>query len=296
MSHYSIKDLEQLSGIKAHTIRMWEKRYSIIEPKRTPTNIRYYSDQDLKKILNISILNKSGIRVSEIARLNTEQIRDKIVHLTNNPKNIKGHIEGLVVAMIDMDEGRFEKLLSRLILQNGFRKTVMQVIFPFLEKIGVLWQTGSINPAQEHFVTNIIRRKFIVAIDSQTLPDAPIEKIFLLFLHEKELHELTLLFFNYVLRRKGFKVIYLGAQVPLDDVVQVAKIKKADYLFTSFITHLSEKEFSGYINKLTNEFSDKLIFITGNQVINHGEKFPDNIRIISSSADVEEITDIEQLV
>lgn len=294
MARYSIKDLEQLSGIKAHTIRMWEKRYEIVKPSRTDTNIRYYTDEDLKRILNISILNKSGIRVSSIARLTQDEIRDKVVHLSNNPRNLDSQIENMVVAMLELDEAKFEKLLSRLILQNGFRRTVAEVIFPFLSKIGLLWQTGSINPAQEHFVSNIIRRKFIVAIDSQSMPDVPIQKKFVLFLHENEFHELSLLFYNYVLRRKGCKVIYLGQMVPLEDLIQVVKIKSADFVLTSFITQLPDKEFEKKINALSEALPDKTIFITGFQVKNYTKPLPDNIARIENYKEIEALVEKEQ--
>ncbi|MFW5872602.1 MAG: MerR family transcriptional regulator [bacterium] len=287
MAEYSIRDLEQLTGIKAHTIRIWEKRYNIIKPERTKTNIRYYTDQDLKRILNISILNKSGMKVSDIAKLDKEQSRDKIVHLSNNPKDRAFQIENLMLSMIDLDEQKFEKNLSRLILQNGFRKTVMEIIFPFLEKIGVLWQTGAINSGQEHFVSNIIRRKFIIAIDSQTVPEIPLNKNFLLFLPEGEFHELSLLFYSYVLRRTGYSVTYLGQSVPFQDLLEITKIKKIDYLFTSMVTSMLKKDFENFINKLSTTFHDKIIFLTGRQLKENMDfNIPVNIKVITSNQDL----------
>jgi DNA-binding transcriptional MerR regulator len=165
MGKYSIKELEQLSGIKAHTIRIWEKRHKLIEPQRTDTNIRFYSDEDLKKIINVSLLNNNGVKISKIAGMSFEDMTKKILEMSESKSEATVFIDQLVIAMVDMEEDRFEKILSTLILRFGFERSVIEVIYPFLEKIGVLWQTKNINPAQEHFISNLIRQKIIVAID-----------------------------------------------------------------------------------------------------------------------------------
>ena len=153
MSTYSIKDLEQISGIKAHTIRIWEKRYNIVSPLRTNTNIRFYTDGDLKRLLNVSILNRNGFKISNIVRLSKEEILRSVMETSISYMNFESQIENLVIAMIDMDEIKFEKTLSNSILKLGFEETVSNIIFPFLEKTGILWQIGTINPAQEHFIS-----------------------------------------------------------------------------------------------------------------------------------------------
>ncbi|HYG20395.1 MAG TPA: MerR family transcriptional regulator, partial [Ohtaekwangia sp.] len=169
MGKYSIKELEQLSGIKAHTIRIWEKRHKLVKPSRTPTNIRFYSDADLKKIINVSLLNSQGMKISRIATLTPEEINQKVLALSETTSDAAIHMDQMVVTMIDLDEASFERVLSNLILRYGFEKSITDIVFPFLEKIGVLWQTQNITPAHEHFISNLIRQKIIVAIDSLSL-------------------------------------------------------------------------------------------------------------------------------
>ena len=167
MSRYSIKDLEQLSGIKAHTVRVWEQRYKLLNPKRTETNIRYYDDHDLKLILNVALLNDNGIKISKIAKMSVEEMKAEVLHLTERSFAYDDQIHSLVLAMIEFNEERFEKIIATNILKIGFEQTMLNVIYPFLSKIGILWQTGSIHPGQEHFISNLVRQKLIVAIDGK---------------------------------------------------------------------------------------------------------------------------------
>ncbi|MEX0883706.1 MAG: MerR family transcriptional regulator, partial [Cyclobacteriaceae bacterium] len=204
MKYYSIKDLEQLSGIKAHTLRIWEQRYKILKPKRTETNIRYYDDDDLKLILNVALLNDNGFKISKIAKLNMEDIKSEILKLTERSFKFDDQIHALIIAMVELDEERFEKIISTNILKIGFELTMINIIYPFLSKIGILWQTGSIHPGQEHFISNLVRQKLIVAIDGQMYTGGG--KKFLLFLPEGELHEISLLFSSYLLKSNGHKV------------------------------------------------------------------------------------------
>ncbi|MBY0433434.1 MAG: MerR family transcriptional regulator, partial [Cyclobacteriaceae bacterium] len=209
MGKYSIKELEKLSGIKAHTIRIWEKRHRIILPERTDTNIRYYSDDDLKKIINISLLNNNGVKISKIANLSTDELVKQVHVLSENKSNTDIHIDQLVVAMIDMEEENFEKILAGLIIRYGFEKTIIEIVYPFLEKIGILWHTGNITPAQEHFISHLVRQKIIVAIDSLALAPKTSTRV-VLFLPDEELHELGLLFHHYLVKKAGFRTYYLG--------------------------------------------------------------------------------------
>ncbi len=266
MTRYSINDLEKLSGIKAHTIRIWEKRYHIIEPKRTDTNIRYYHDCDLKKLLNISTLNRHGFKISAIARMDEQEIHDKVMEITGTNGDHETTINNLVVAMIGFNEDAFEKILNTSILQLGFEKCVTHILYPFLEKVGVLWIIGTINPAQEHFITYLIRQKLIIAIDGQPKPSSPDARTFLLYLPENELHELGLLFYSFLLKKNGFKVIYLGQSVPFNNLLEVVKVRHTDYLFTYLIAAMSQRKLPEYIRKLGEAFPDKKIFVTGNQM------------------------------
>ena len=288
MSRYSIRELEKLSGIKAHTIRIWEKRYNIIHPKRTETNIRYYSNDDLKKLLNITILNRQGWKISEIAKLDSDELTKKVMNFTYNSKDLESQIEKLVIAMVDLDEAKFDQIISNAIMHDGFEQTIIKLIFPFFKKIGLLWQTGSINPAQEHFVSNLFRQKLMVAIDNLMIPDKKNAKKFILFLPEDEFHELGLLFYNYLIKKSGNSVIYLGSSVPFFDLQETAKVIQPNYLFTSITTTFSDKEMVQYVNNLSENFPKQTIFITGIKIHEVDFDLPVNIETISSPLEFNE--------
>ncbi|MDR4987587.1 MAG: MerR family transcriptional regulator [Bacteroidales bacterium] len=282
MINYSINELEKLTGIKAHTIRMWEKRYHVFSPQRTETNIRYYNDDDLKKLLNISTLNRHGIKISKIATMNEETIREKVMDLSGATGNNESLINNLIVSMIEFSEESFEHILNSSILKLGFERTVTEVLYPFLEKIGVLWQTGSVNPAQEHFITNLIRQKLIIAIDGQAAKTRADAKTFLLFLPEQEFHELGLLFYTFLLKKNGHRVVYLGQSVPFEDLQEVVKVRNSDYLFTYFVAALRQEDIPAYLRQLSTAFPKKTIFITGIQVQYTTLELPENIVVIKN--------------
>lgn len=282
MAKYSIKDLERLSGIKAHTIRIWEKRYGLLEPFRTDTNIRYYSDDDLKKILNISLLNRHGIKISHIAGLRQEQLAEKVMLSTKDSADYNALIDQIIISMVELDEQKFEKVLSRAILQIGFEETILKVIYPLLDRIGILWMTGAINPAQEHFISNLVRQKLIIAIDELIIHPHTDPKRFLMFLPEGELHELGLLFFSYLIRKRGHEVTYFGQWVPMNDLVEASTVIQFYYLFTSIISLYSGSELISYLENLSAKFPDKPIFATGHQVIRSKGPFPKNVQKVDS--------------
>jgi len=296
VSTYSIKDLEQLSGIKAHTLRIWEQRYNLLSPKRTETNIRYYDDQDLKLILNVSLLNDNGFKISKIASMKMEEIRDEVLKLSEKNLTHDDQIHTLTICMIEMDEERFEKVLSTNIIKLGFEQTMLNIIYPFMTKIGVLWQTGAINPAQEHFISNLVRQKLIVAIDGQVGYNSG--KKFLLFLPEGELHEISILFANYLIRSKGHKVIYLGQSTPQSDLESVYNIHHPEYLLTVITNSPSGENVQTYLNSLSNKFPESQIIVSGMQVIGQDFTFPSNVRQMMYIRDIkdllEEIHEIAQ--
>lgn len=263
MAQYSIKDLERLSGIKAHTIRIWEKRYGLIEPKRTDTNIRMYCDEELKKLLNISTLNRHGIKISKIAQLTSNEVSEEVNKILEKPDDNGGKIESLTVAMIELDEDKFEKVLAKTIIQLGFENTVMEVLYPFFNRVGTMWQTGAINVAQEHFISNLIRLKMFAAIDNQIVSKTESTKQFLLFLPEGELHELGLLFYTYILKKRGHIVTYLGQSLPVNDLISVASAKKYDFFVTAFVASCDELKAVDYINVFSKEINVKSIVVTG---------------------------------
>ncbi|MBV2245823.1 MAG: MerR family transcriptional regulator [Lentimicrobium sp.] len=266
MVKYSIKDLEKLTGIKAHTIRIWEKRYGLISPERTSTNIRFYSDRDLRKLLNVSILNRNGLKISNIVTMDADEIHERIMDISEAAYDSNNQIEHLILAMIEFDELRFEKVLSSTIIKMGFDETVTKVLYPFFDKVGVLWQVGTIYPAQEHFVSYLIRQKLSIAIDAQSLQTNHEAKTFLMWLPSNEWHELGLLFYNYLIRKNGFKSIYLGQSVPFEDIQAVVQKQNIDYFFTSVTTPLPQKKYEEFVEQIAHTFPNKTIFVSGYQV------------------------------
>lgn len=294
MSTYSIKDLEQLSGIKAHTLRIWEQRYDLIRPKRTDTNIRYYDDDNLKLILNVALLNDNGYKISKIASMDMEEIRAEVMKLTDRTLTHDDQIHALTICMIEMDEDRFDKVLSTNILKLGFEQTMMNIVYPFMSKIGVLWQTGAINPAHEHFISNLVRQKLIVAIDGQVVNGDG--KKFLLYLPEGELHEISLLFASYLIKTKGNKVIYLGQNTPHDDLMTVYNIHQPDYLMTVITTSPTSEHAQEYLNLLASNFSKTQILVTGYQVIGQDLVMPPNVKLMNYIRDIKVLLDEVNLV
>ncbi|MEN7548477.1 MerR family transcriptional regulator [Rapidithrix thailandica] len=281
MTGYSIKDLEHLTGIKAHTIRIWEQRYNIIQPQRTDSNIRYYDSSDLKLMLNIALLNNNGFKISKIAKMSKEEIWQKVKDILDNNEGYQDQINALITAMIEINEAQFEKILSTNILQLGFEDTMVHIIYPFLIKVGFLWQTDVINPAHEHFISNLIRQKLIVAIDAQLTADQEKRKKYMLFLPEGELHELSLLFATYLIKSRGNQVIYLGQSLPLDDLETAYHTHQPDYLLTVLTSHPNVEKAGSYLEKLSKTFPEASIFISGYQVVGQDLDIPENMLIIT---------------
>jgi len=287
MNSFTIKDLENLSGIKAHTIRIWEQRYDFLKPQRTTTNIRYYSNDELKTVLNFALLNKYGFKMSQLNKMMPQEIRKQILSLSDSRAIQERIINDLVQEMVDLDMETFEKIITDHIAAKGIERTVIQVLFPFLEKIGILWQTGHINPAQEHLVTNIVRQKLIVAIET-TVSHVKLDKTFLLFLPEGEHHELGLLFIYYLLKSRGAGTIYLGANVPLKDAEFVVKLKKPDIVFIHLTATASGFNFERFLHDLQQRFSGINTVISGHLTQSYHRKLPQSIHFKQSLAEVME--------
>ncbi len=290
MSTYSIRDLEQLSGIKAHTLRIWEQRYTILTPDRTDTNIRTYGDEDLKRVLNISLLKDHGYKISEIAKFSTDELNREVVKISERQLSNPDQIQALTIAMLDLNEDRFEKIISTNILQAGFENTMINIIYPFLSRIGTLWVTGSIGPAQEHFITNLIRQKIIVAIDSQTSQPTSSGKTYILFLPEGEFHEISLLFAHFIIRSRCNKVVYLGQSLPFSELVFAHKLHQPDCIFSVLTTVPSNHEVQPFVNRLASAFPDTQILLTGYQVVGQDITSPDNTTIINQISELMRIS------
>lgn len=281
MGKYSIKDLEKISGIKAHTIRMWERRYGLIEPQRTETNIRFYSDCDLKRLLNVSILNHNGIKISHIAGLTDAEIKNRVLDLSIDGRSSSVQIESLMVAMLELDETKFLNGLSSSIIKQGFEVSVETVLFPFLERIGVLWQAGTINPAQEHFISNLIRQKLFVAIDNEMQSPVQNGPRIIMFLSEHEQHEIGLLFYNLLARKEGMNVVYLGAGVPLEDLSLVHRLRPADVFMTSFITAMDKQEMEDLLREYHKRFPDIPFYLSGLQMELLQPELPEGFTVVN---------------
>lgn len=243
MKLYQIAELEQLTGIKAHTIRIWEKRYNLIEPTRTSTNIRRYDDEQVKKLLNVCTLLANGHKISKIAELKGKEISSKInlLQQTGNTNSIaESFINQLMSAMIGFNDQAFEKAYSAAVQKLGLFDAMLNVFYPLFHKIGVMWVTNNLTPVQEHFASCIINRKLMAAIDGLPLPTK--KKTFLLLLPPGEFHDVSLLFANYIIKSKGYKTIYLGQNVPYENISTVLKETKADYLLMFYITPRDAKE------------------------------------------------------
>ncbi|MCK4663511.1 MAG: MerR family transcriptional regulator [Bacteroidales bacterium] len=281
--YYSIRDLEKLTDIKAHTIRIWEKRYGIINPKRTCTNIRTYCDEDLKRLLNIAILKNNGLKISQIALLSEAELNEKVINLTNKITDTESRIGTLILAMIEFDEIRLDKIFSTLVINYGFEDTIIDIIIPLFEKIGILWQTGSIDSVHEHFFSNFIRQKLIIAIDGCiSKENITNPKKFLLFLPESEIHELALLIYSYIIKKRGHKVIYLGRSVPVNKLKNITSVIDFDYMLVSSIYNIPMNK---YIYSLSEMFHDIKIFISGYYIRNNEDITPSNIKILKSFRD-----------
>ena len=247
---FTIKELETLSGVKAHTIRIWEQRYNFLKPSRTATNIRTYSNEELKTLLTVALLNKHGYKISKIDTMQPELRHKEVLGLPIQEAQDELLVNELISCMIDLDTRKFELLLNDCIVKIGIEKTIKTIVFAFLEKIGILWQTGRINPAHEHIVSNIIRQKLVTAIEMLPYPQQE-KPLMLLLLPEDEHHELGLLFVNYLIKRKGLPLIYLGANVPLKDAQYVIRLKSPQIIYIHLSSSPSKNSFQKFIQGLS---------------------------------------------
>lgn len=253
---FSIKDLENLTGIKAHTIRIWEKRYNLLEPKRTNTNIRYYDLASFQKLLNVSYLNNNGYKISKIATLSNAEV-PKLVREIASKSNIESHaVNSFKLAMLNFDQALFYSTYESLLKNKSFEIIFYDIFIPLLTEIGLLWQTNTITPAHEHFLTSLIRQKILInteMVQAETKPK--LDKTFVLFLPDNEIHELGLLFLNYQLVARDNFSILLGPSVPMDGL----KDLKNYYDNLIFVSYFTIKPLKAEINKYLKSFNKKLL-------------------------------------
>ena len=290
MSVYSIRDLERISNQKAHTIRIWEQRYGLLVPERTDTNIRFYNDDQLKKLLNVCTLIHKGMKISNISKLSKKEIADEIdLILTDTLQGdlqIEAIISQALIAIATFDGMLFDQLFSNSVNQMGLNKTYFKIIYPLLVRTGLMWIKDDLIPSQEHFLSNLIRQKLFAAIESLPVSENP-DQTWILFLNEEEDHEIGLLFAYYVLRQSGKKVIYLGSRVPYQDLFHVIAQCKPTHIYSFFVRNQPEKELKNVISRLTTDFKECSICISGDEEM---------IRKAADEKKVHRITTVDDLI
>lgn len=285
---FSIKDLENLSGIKAHTIRIWEKRYKLLSPKRTGTNIRYYTLESLQKLLNVSFLYNNGYKISKIADINEEKIPVLVKEILNNDRSANDYMNKFKLAMINFDQSLFYHAYNSLLNQKSFREIFNDIFIPLLNEIGLLWQTNTITPAQEHFISNLIKHKILVNTEKLYQEQPANDQIFVLYLPENEIHEIGLLYLNYELNLHGYKSIYLGQTVPLESLKDITD----SYSEVTFISYFTVEPKAEKLNEYLKRFNKILenkpeLWLLGKQILNINQsKLPVNIKTYKTIKDL----------
>ena len=289
-SNFSIKNLEHLSGIKAHTIRIWEKRYNLFEPERTDTNIRLYNLENLQKLLNVTLLNNNGYKISKIASLSQQEINENVHKLTIN-KNADDWSLGLLkLAMINFDQRLFTKTFNDLLEQFSFSEIFKNVFVPLMNELGVLWQTNSISPSHEHFITSLVKQKIhAMCEDLQQKYTRRTDRRFVLFLPDNEIHELGLLYLQYEVLNNGFQCVFLGQSVPIESLSNLIDIGEPITFISYFTIEPAQDKIESYLNTFNSEIIENIdseLWVLGYQVKFMSDEMPDKIRKFKSIDDV----------
>ncbi len=284
--YFSIRDLENLSGIKAHTIRIWEKRYELLSPERTSTNIRTYSLASLQKLLNITLLYNNGYKISKIAKLQETDIPLLVREIVAKSSTNNHAINAFKLSMINFDLSLFQNTYSSLLAEKSFRDIFWEYFIPFLNELGLLWQTDTISPAHEHFITNLIKQKIYTSTEKlQLIEPTNNDKVFVLFLPENEIHEIGLLFLNYEIILHGYKTIYLGQTMPLENLADLENYYTNIHYLSYFTVVPNKDKLSKYIDEFTKFLNqnNSSLWILGRQVQHiNKEKLPLHIRTFDS--------------
>ncbi len=288
MNSYQIADLERLTGIKAHTIRIWEKRYNLIEPHRTSTNIRYYDDAQARKLLKVSTLLAQGIKISKISELSEKEINSRIQelqHVVSEDAICTGFINELTASMLAFDENGFEKTFSSAVIRFGMYQAMLKVFYPFLHKTGLMWSMEEAMPVQEHFASAIIRRKLITATDGLPVSTKR-SKSFILFLPSEEWHETGLLFSDYIIRSHGYKTIYLGQNVPANNLLDVIKNIKPTHILTLYIARHKPEDIVSDLLLISKKYPSVKLMVAGSFPLDQLVKKIKNITILGSPSEL----------
>lgn len=279
MNEFSIKDLESFSGIKAHTIRIWEQRYELLNPSRTVSNIRIYSNEDLKRLLNVTYLYNKGYKISRIAEMTMEQVNALIDSEITAGKDESHYLNVLKIAMLNFDESLFYGVVDKYLLNHKLEDLYLRIFLPFLDQIGVLWQSNSVCPAEEHFIAHLIRQKMMALTDDFSGKSRISAPIYVLYLPENERHEIGLIFLNYLLKSKGYRTAYLGSDLPVKDLKRVAERLGSVEFVSIFTVAPAQQAVLSYINLLAENFSAPVRFhLSGKLLKKHLGVLPDHVR------------------
>ncbi|MGB0294453.1 MAG: MerR family transcriptional regulator [Flavobacteriaceae bacterium] len=284
---FSIRDLENLSGIKAHTIRIWEKRYHLLQPERTATNIRTYSLNSLQKLLNITLLYNNGYKISKIAKLEEDNIPQLVNEIIARNSEKHHAINAFKLAMVNFDSAHFFQTFNSLMVERNFREIFNKVFIPLLNELGLLWQTNTISPAHEHFITSLIKQKIYIHTEKfQKLEPTKTDKVFVMFLPENEIHEVGLLFLNYEIVSRGYKTIYLGQSMPLENMVDLLNYYENLHFVSYFTVSPNKDEINKYLEdfyKILNTKGNSKLWLLGfqSQYITNQQKL-EGLRVFNS--------------
>lgn len=285
-NQYSIKDLENLTSIKAHTIRIWEQRYGLLSPKRTDTNIRFYEDSDLKRLLNINLLYSNGYKISKIAALNDQEILSQSKKIIESQSTqMEQEIDILILSIVDLNGEKINTILEQYYEKFGIERLYSKVIIPLLEKLGHLWQLNSISVGHEHFFSYLLRA-FLSVKSHETQTQIQRNQKVLFFLHSDELHELSLMFYQIMFKKAGWEAVYLGAKVPFEDLKVTYDQVQPDLVVTSFITCISEEEFQKILSKTIEIIPLEKLVISGYQAVVFKEHIPEKITLVQSQKEL----------
>ncbi|MFM9908030.1 MAG: MerR family transcriptional regulator [Chitinophagaceae bacterium] len=264
MNLFSIGDIENLTQIKAHTLRIWEQRHGLCIGKRRESRHRFYDGDDLKQILHIALLYKKGKKISHISKLSKEEIRLSALSLSDNSDKFEVYITRLIETSIDMDPIGFVTVVNDAITHTGMETAVLEIIFPFFKKIGMLWLTGHAMPAQEHFASSIITQKIISETDKLPFnPHPQTTRRVLLFTPVGEYHEMPLLFMKFLLKKNGIPHTYMGKSIEFNTLLEYSSKQEVTELFFVLITNLTHTSLDNYLKQLSNYFPNKKISCTG---------------------------------
>ena len=289
MDYFSISQLQQFSGIKAHTIRIWEQRYNALIPTRSEGNTRHYDNKQLIRLLNIVSLLETGYKISEVGvmtdQMHTQLLEKQLKEKENKDSDNEYFITQLIAASVSFDEIHFEKIFSNCVLKLGMKSTYTEVIYPMMIRIGLMWVSGTFSPAYEHFSSNIIKQKLYSAIDS--MKPATTDESWLLFLPENEFHDIGLLLSNHLIRQAGKNVIFLGGNIPYETLMNLSDEINPSHLLFFLVHNDNIEDLNGYIKSLTNKFSKSKIHISGNEKLMIKLKAENEFNWIKSVDDLE---------